>query len=462
MGSPYVAPPVPPPELPVECVGGPDVAPPNTPCGKAMLASHPGACSPSWTPSCVAQLEISTDSACQTVIGKCPRVCPNVDPNKQVSIPADVTPAPLRFDLTPVPTEPVCDSSATFTSALYAEPHFVAVPRSFIGPEGVPIKSVQREVWQKKLDTAAYLFTLPEPFWKVNDAVPAYRKQLQNGATYANCVVARMEATGDLRATTKDAAYCKDIEPDSVVQRSPLTLSVKKLVAYSLKKEQWDAGGEGGKAFRRFIVDFATRLSVVYGITPIFLVEKSYPTGYEADWQMLSTVAYIATEAFVHTGVMGAKPTAEARKAVAVTRYTDSLTKWQAAGVPKERLLLAEHYGDYEKTYSYASCSSSECAAAGDKCATFTAGGGDKIHRCQKPVTNGRAGLDDAVWEAVMELRLKAAAEVGFVGTLSLGWTMPTLDATGVAYKGKSAKDKESRRERFQKKAYGSVAWPPK
>jgi hypothetical protein len=444
--------------VPIECQGGPGVKPPNTPCGKALKELLPSTCGVEWTTYCVSIMHLQT--ACVDVAEKCPPVC-SAKPDKNSQPPPEHA-TPLRFDLTPVPKALTCDYPGNFTSALYPHPHYVGVPRTLVGLAGLPIKSVQKAVGERSLDTAAYLYTLNEPFWKDAGSTSAIRKRLQGGAVFANCVVARLEATGDLRAGVKDASYCKDIQYDSVVQRSPLTKGIKKLLAYQVGSNQWGDPGEGGKAFRRFLIDFATRLSAVYDITPTIIVAKSSPTAYFDDWQKLSQVALIATEAYTHTGDLGAVKDQAKRRALARARYDSVVAAWAAGGVPKNRLLIAEHYGDFEASYSFARCDKTACAAAGKDCITRQTGEGTPFYRCKKKVTFGRAGLDPVVWENVMEARLKAAEDAGFAGTVTLGWSMPFFDNEGVTYQGASAAAKTDRRQRFQFKGYGSLSWAGK
>lgn len=457
-GAPYIAPLPPVTAVPIECRGGPGIPPPKTSCGKAMAALLPSTCGVEWTTYCVSVMHLQT--ACVGVAKQCPPVC-SAKPDKTDKPPADHAP-PLRFDVTAVPQSLSCDYPTTFTSALYKQPHYVSVTRTMVGLSGLPIKSVQKAIADRNLDTAAYLFTLNEPFWKDATTASTARKHLQSGAVFANCVVARLEAYGDLHAGLKDASYCKDLQYDSVVQRSPLTTGVRKLVAYQVGSDQWGDPGEGGKVFRRFLIDFATRLSTVYGIVPTFVIAKSAPTAYFDDWKQLSQVAYIATAAYAHTGDLGAVHDQSKRRALARVRYDKSLAAWTAAGVPKARLLLAEHYGDFEANYSFARCDATACKAAGSSCTTRKTSEGTPFYRCKKKVTFGRAGLSPEVWENVMEARLQAAAQAGFAGTVSMGWSMPFFDNDGVTYQGVTAAAKLDRRERFQLKAYGSFVWTGK
>jgi hypothetical protein len=454
-GAPYKAPLLPVTAAPIECRGGPGVEPPDTACGKAMKELFPSTCALEWTTYCVSIMHLQT--ACVDVAEKCPPVC-SAKPDK-TSQPPPEHGAPLRFDLTPVPRALTCDYPVNFTSALYPHPHYVGVPRTYVGLTGLPIKSVQKAVGERKLDTAAYLFTLNEPFWKDSSSASTARKHLQSGAVFANCVVARLEASGDLRAGVKDASYCKDIQYDSVVERSPLTKGIKKLLAYQVGSNEWGNAGVGGKIFRQFLIDFATRLSAVYGITPTIIVAKSSPTAYFDDWQKLAQVAYVATAAYTHSGDLGAVKDQAKRRALARVRYDKVVAAWAAGGVPKERLLIAEHYGDFEADYSFARCDKTACTEAGKACITRKTGDGTPFYRCKKKVTFGRAGLDPLVWENVMAARLQAAEDAGFAGTVTLGWSMPFFDNEGITYQGATADAKVDRRQRFQFKAYGSLSW---
>ena len=451
-GPAFTAPPVFPAKVPVECIGGPGLKAPDTKCAKAMGEAYPTECKTGWPQLCVSRMSFET--ACDEVRPKCPVPC-SPKPDKAVGKPATLN-APMRFDLTPVPSANQCDYPVAFTAALYDEPHFIAVTKTYVGPAGLPIRSVQQDVWsQQGVDVAVHLYTLTEPFWDLPKDEPVARRRLRDGATYANCVVARLESSGNTRAGKSSAGYCKDILPDHVITRSASTASLTRLLGYSIEASQWDAPGEGGRLFRQFLIDFATRLDSVYGIRVVFVVGKAAPTGFDADWKRLSDVAWLAPSVFAHTPAMAHEADKDARKKIARQRYDVAMTKWTAAGVPQNKLLVTEHFGDYEAPYNYERCEKAECDKAGDNCKTRKSASGKPFYRCQKRVTWGRAGMSASDWEHVMRARFEAAAGAGFVGTVSMGWSSPLFTNEGLTYDGDGREKKASRRRDFERDAYG-------
>lgn len=453
-GVAFLAPPVLSDRLPVECFSGPNVKTPDTTCGKAMAEAFPTKCKGAWPQYCVSSMNFQT--ACDDVSPKCPVTC-TPKPDRAAQKPAGLNP-PLRFDLTPVPTANKCDYPVAFTSALYTEPHFIGVTKTYVGLTGLPVKSVQQDVWsQPGVDVAVHLYTLNEPFWDLPKNHPEARRQLRNGATYANCVIARLESSGNARASNDSAAYCKDILPDHVVTRSPSTASITRLLGYAIQPTMWNLPGDGGTLYRQFMIDFATRLDAVYGVKVVFVVDKAYPSAYAADWKRLSEVAYLAPAVFAHTISMGKETGLAERKKIARARYDSAMGKWNAAGVPAQKLLVTEHFGDYEADYNWERCEKVECDAAGAKCQTRKSASGKPFYRCQKRVTWGRAGLESSVWEDVMRARFEAADGAGFAGTVSMGWSAPFFTNEGVTYSPEGLEKKAARRRDFQRDAYGKL-----
>lgn len=453
-GAAYTAPPVFSSKLPIECFSGPNVKAPDTKCGKAMGEAFPTKCKTAWTQYCVSTMNFQ--AACDEVASKCPVTC-TPKPDKEIQKPATLNP-PLRFDLTPVPSANKCDYPVAFTSALYDEPHFIGVTQTYVGLPGLPIKSVQQDVWsQQGIDVAIHLFTMNEPFWDLPKNHPDARRRLRDGATFANCVIARLEGSGNTRAGHDSAAYCKDIEPDHVVQRSPSTASITRLLGYAIQPALWNLAGDGGRLYRQFLIDFATRLDAIYGVKVVFIFDQAYPSGDFADWKRLTDVAHLAPAVYVNTLTVGHEADHAGRKKVARARYDTAMGKWNTAGVPANKLLVTEHFGDYEADYSWERCDKAKCDAAGSKCQPRKSSSGKPFYRCQKRVTWGRAGLKSSAWEDVMRARFEAADGAGFVGTVSLGWSAPFFTNEGLTYDPEGLEKKAARRRDFQRDAYGKL-----
>ena len=133
------------------------------------------------------------------------------------------------------------------------------------------------------------------------------------------------------------------------------------------------------------------------------------------------------------------------------------MAKWNAVGVSATKLLVTEHFGDYEAPFNWERCDKVACEAAGDKCKTRKSKSGKPFYRCQTRVTWGRAGLKSSVWQDVMRARFDAAEGAGFAGSVSMGWSAPSFNNDGVTYSADALEKKAARRRDFQRDAYGKL-----
>lgn len=136
--------------------------------------------------------------------------------------------------------------------------------------------------------------------------------------------------------------------------------------------------------YRQFVVDVAARLSGAHGRKVIIAAPFARPGKNGPSWQALAQHAWIAAEVYL----TGAQINATGNSAAwCEAQYRASANAYAALGVPRDRLMLVEHFGN---------------TAAGEAW--------------------GRAGVSDAGWKNAIQARAKGAKNVGFAGYLSYLW----------------------------------------
>lgn len=138
------------------------------------------------------------------------------------------------------------------------------------------------------------------------------------------------------------------------------------------------------QSYRTFVVDVAARLNGVHHKKVIIAAPFAHPGKNAASWTALSKSAYVAAEVYL----TGAAVNASGNSASwCEAQYRASKDAYTRLGVPEDRLMLVEHFGNTVKGVAW-----------------------------------GRAGVGDAGWRNAIHARAEGARRVGFAGFLSYSW----------------------------------------
>ncbi len=136
--------------------------------------------------------------------------------------------------------------------------------------------------------------------------------------------------------------------------------------------------------YRRWVTAVARRLRETHNKLPIVFAPFAAAGQNDGDWQALSSVAHIGVENFLSGAEIKAHGFSQSWCA---GQYQQSLSAYQARGVPKSRIILIEHF------------------------ANNVAGKGW-----------GRAGVSLADWKTAIRARSAASRSLHFAGFLSYCW----------------------------------------
>lgn len=460
---------------PVGAVPPPDVPPGGPPPGAPIIIgpvafARPPMCTASVTPfpkgdACTDGVCAQFDACCTkwdaqcadfmalvpACDGRCPTLC-NGAPAPPVGA------RPMRIDTAPtyLPKAPFCTLHSAFTAGLYAEPHYVAVRRTLGYQPGTSVVNFVGEIWAANQQATALAPSIGEPFWKLaTDPVgQENRQKFQSGAAYANCLMYRLQSYGDLVAVADSLKSClaANVTASSYYPRQgPSAGAVDKIVLSAMDNKLWSTL----PAYRAFLISLATRLKTVYNLEAVIMVEITQvdPEDSPADLIKLSKVAYLAVHAYSNTVAISAAPDIEA---AALARYQAVVTSYEKAGIDKKRLVLVEHYGNFEASYTTRTCSSNaDCTPIDDKDCVIA--DGKKVF-CKLYIPYGRAGIKQADWEKVLPARYAAQVATGVAGTMSYGWLSPLRKPDGTAYNALEIEQRQKVRYRNQRIIYGGDA----
>lgn len=138
------------------------------------------------------------------------------------------------------------------------------------------------------------------------------------------------------------------------------------------------------QAYRTWVVDVAKRLKGTYGHEVVICAPFANPGANNADWQALSTYAYIGVECYLSGQEVNANGNSVSW---CQTQYQNSKNSYLNRGVPSSKIFLVEHFGQ-----------------------TLTNTGW------------GRSGVSYAGWDNAINVRSTAAKNVGFAGFVSYAW----------------------------------------
>lgn len=145
-------------------------------------------------------------------------------------------------------------------------------------------------------------------------------------------------------------------------------------------------------SYRQFVIDFATAMDVDYDKSVIIAAPFSGPGNHPGDWAALADHAFVGAEVYLSGTAINA-----AGNSVNWCRdqYQAAVDDYAAVGVPLNRLVLVEHFGQ----------------TTPDK-------------------TWGRAGVSVAGWHNAIEARSAAAHQIDFAGYVSYAWSWNLMHET--------------------------------
>lgn len=172
------------------------------------------------------------------------------------------------------------------------------------------------------------------------------------------------------------------------------------LIMNEISSSLWsaNAGSPSLSTYRTWLIDCVTRLHDHYGYNVVMLAPFQNPGANNLSWQALSQKAYVGIECYLSgTEVMAGGTDYSSRVAWATSQYQASKQSYLNRGVPASKLMVIEHVGNTNTTYT-------------DGSGTHNTGW-------------GRAGLASASeWDSVLQIRNDAIRAVGFEGFMTYAW----------------------------------------
>ena len=156
-----------------------------------------------------------------------------------------------------------------------------------------------------------------------------------------------------------------------------------------ISRGRWLDPGDRGVRYRRYVADVAHRLSVHHGrsvvvFSPFYRPGWNGTQHYPASWRAVAQNAYIGVENYISGTAIRSSGFSET---FCRNRYQQSITAYTRLGVPLDRLMLTEHFGQ------------------------------------TVPGTNwGRADLPIDGWIRAINVRTRAARSLPFAGYVTYGW----------------------------------------
>jgi hypothetical protein len=150
------------------------------------------------------------------------------------------------------------------------------------------------------------------------------------------------------------------------------------------------------KAYINWIIQVAKKLKES-GFQPIMFTQNFNPLRYKKSaygWKSLAKYAYIAVETYLNTEKI-VKMADNKRAAFMKRSYQTYVTSYGKVGVPKNKLLLTEHYGNTAKGRTW-----------------------------------GRSGVSQANWIRIINLRNQVFKSLNLFGVVTYGWFSNTMQVT--------------------------------
>lgn len=156
-----------------------------------------------------------------------------------------------------------------------------------------------------------------------------------------------------------------------------------------ISRSRWLDPGERGVVYRQYVADVARRLSVHHGRTVVVLAPFYRPgwsgrEHYAASWRAVARHAYIGVENYISAALIRDSGFSEA---YCRNRYQQSITAYTRLGVPLDRLILFEHFGQTTPDKNW-----------------------------------GRAEVSIDDWLRAIRVRTRAARSLPFAGYGTYGW----------------------------------------
>ena len=141
----------------------------------------------------------------------------------------------------------------------------------------------------------------------------------------------------------------------------------------------------GNQAYRNWLVELLDRLNSYYGYNVILASPFPNPGANNADWQRVSTYAYIGIEKY-----LSGERIRDFGFSVdwCESQYRSSMQSYINRGVSPDRLFLFEHFAHTTEGFNW-----------------------------------GRAGVSFEEWELALNTRHAAVRNVGFPGFVSFAWS---------------------------------------
>ncbi|MDP6946411.1 MAG: hypothetical protein QF464_19845 [Myxococcota bacterium] len=158
----------------------------------------------------------------------------------------------------------------------------------------------------------------------------------------------------------------------------------KWFLANEISHSKWQGDEQVNIDYRQFVVDFAERLADHHDRLVIVTAPFATPGGNNAAWQALAEHAWVAAQHYLSGAEINQ---AGNQQGWCEDRYTETMDAYEARGVPKERLMLVEHFGNTTPDKGW-----------------------------------GRAGASVQGWINAITVRTLAAASLDFAGFISYAW----------------------------------------
>lgn len=181
--------------------------------------------------------------------------------------------------------------------------------------------------------------------------------------------------------TMTGAQKADDIENNYIIPKFTTTgVKTKWVILNEISAGTWP----DNQTYRTWVGDVVARLKNTYNHEVILLSPFGNPGKNDADWQRVSTYAYIGVEKYLSGQEINANGNSVTW---CETQYQGSKNSYLNRGVPSGKIYLVEHFGQTEWDTGW-----------------------------------GRSGVSYAGWDNAINARCTAARNVGFAGFVSYAW----------------------------------------
>jgi hypothetical protein len=189
--------------------------------------------------------------------------------------------------------------------------------------------------------------------------------------------------------TMTGAQKADDIENNYIIPRFTVTgVKTKWVILNEISAGTWP----NNQTYRTWVGDLVARLKNTYNHEVIICSPFPNPAANNADWQRVSTYAYIGVECYLSGQEINANGNSVSW---CQTQYQNSKNSYVNRGVPAAKIYLVEHFGQTVWNTGW-----------------------------------GRSGVSYAGWDNAINARSTAARNVGFAGFVSYAWAKNAMLAS--------------------------------